>query len=283
MRVIAETLGIFAGGYALLVGGLAVFQRDMIYHPSSELTDPVQAGVPEMAAIPVRTQDGLGVTGWYAPPKDDDAVTIVLFHGNAGTLAHRAHKARILMDAGYGVFLAGYRGYGGNPGRPSEEGLYADARAALGWLAASREIPLGRLAVYGESLGTGIAVQIATEHPELAAVILEAPFTRLPELAPPFLLPGVADMLMADRYDSLSKVAGVRPPLLIVHGEHDGVVPVVMGRQMLAAATCDKHGAFLPQGGHNDLWDLGGAEEVLAFLDKHTRVRPQPASPAASP
>ena len=271
MRVIAETLGIFAGGYALLVGGLAMFQRDMIYHPGTQVVDPVEAGVPEMVPVPVRTSDGLSLTGWYAPPKDEDAATILLFHGNAGTLAHRANKARTLMDAGYGVFLAGYRGYGGNPGRPSEDGLYADARAALGWLAGSREVPLDRIALYGESLGTGIAVQIATEHPELAALVLEAPFTRLPELAPPFVLPGMADMLMVDRYDSLSKIDAVRPPLLILHGEQDGVVPVAMGRRMLEAATGEKHGTFLPQAGHNDLWQLGAAEPVLEFLGRHAR------------
>jgi uncharacterized protein len=263
--VIAETLGVFAGGYALLVGGLAVFQRDMIYHPGSELVNPVQAGVPEMIPVPVRTQDNLVITGWYAPATRPDAATVVLFHGNAGTLAHRAHKARMLLDAGYGVFLAGYRGYGGNPGRPSEAGLYDDARAALAWLAACG-IPKSQVIVYGESLGTGVAVQMATEHPNLAALVLEAPFTRLPDLAPAFLLPGFADMLMVDRYDSLSKIPSVRAPLLVLHGEHDGIVPVDMGRRVFAAASCRKEGAFLAQAGHNDLWDHGGGERVLKFL-----------------
>lgn len=263
--MIAETLGVFAGGYALLVGGMAVFQRDMIYHPGSQLMDPAQAGVPEMIPVPVRTRDHLVITGWYAPATRPQAATIVLFHGNAGTLAHRAHKARVLLDAGYGVFLVGYRGYGGNPGRPSEAGLYDDSRAALAWLI-TQGIPESRLAAYGESLGTGIAVQMATEHPGLAALVLEAPFTRLPDLAPAYLLPGFADMLMVDRYDSLGKIAGIQAPLLILHGEHDGVVPVSMGRQMFAAAPGEKEGAFLARAGHNDLWEHGGGECVLEFL-----------------
>ncbi len=270
MRVIAETLGIFAGGYALLVGGLAVFQRDMIYHPGRELADPAEAGVPEMVPVPVRTTDGLVVTGWYAPPRDEGGATIVFYHGNAGTLAHRAHKARVLIDAGYGVYLAGYRGYGGNPGQPSEDGLYTDARAALGWLI-SRGVPTSSLVLYGESLGTGVAVQMAAEQPDLAALVLEAPFTRLPDLAPPVVLPGVADMLMVDRYDSASKIAALCRPLLIVHGEQDGVVPVGMGRRMLELATCEKHAAFLPQAGHNDLWQMGAALPVLDFLNAQTR------------
>lgn len=265
--MIAETLGVFAGGYALLVGGMAVFQRDIIYHPSSQMVDPAQAGVPEMSPVPVRTQDNLVITGWYAPATRPQAATIALFHGNAGTLAHRAHKARVLLDAGYGVFLVGYRGYGGNPGRPSEAGLYDDSRAVMAWLS-TQGIPQSRLVAYGESLGTGIAVQMATEHPELAALVLEAPFTRLPDLAPAYLLPGFADMLMVDRYDSLGKLPNVQAPLLILHGEHDGVVPVNMGRQMFAAATGDKEGAFLAQAGHNDLWDHGGGERVLEFLSR---------------
>lgn len=268
--MLVETLGVFAGGYALLVGGLAMFQRDMIYHPGSEQADPSECGVPEMAPVPVRTQDGLAITGWYAPPTREHAATIVYFHGNAGTLAHRAHKARILMDAGYGVFLAGYRGYGGNPGRPSEAGLYADARAALGWLNA-RGVPFDRIVVYGESLGTGVATQMAYETENLAALVLEAPFTRLVELAPPFLLPGMADMLMVDRFDSLGRIAANRAPLLVLHGEHDGVVPVAMGRRILAAAQSEKDEAFLPRAGHNDIWEHGGREKLLEFL---TRVVP---------
>lgn len=267
--MIAETLGVFAGGYALLVGGLAVFQRDMIYHPSSEVVTPAQAGVPEMVPVPVCTEDNLVITGWYAPATQPQAATIALFHGNAGTLAHRAHKARMLMDAGYGVFLVGYRGYGGNPGRPSEIGLYSDSRAALTWLV-NQGIAETSLVAYGESLGTGVAVQMAAEHPDLAALVLEAPFTRLPDLAPAFLLPGFADMLMTDRYDSLGKIGAIQTPLLILHGEHDGVVPVSMGRQVFAAAMGEKEGAFLAQAGHNDLWDHGGGERVLEFVGRRT-------------
>lgn len=266
--VIADTLGVFAGGYALLTGGLAGFQRDMIYYPGSDRGEPAEAGVPEMVSVPVCTEDGLVITGWYAPPAQADAATIVLFHGNAGTIANRAHKARILLDAGYGVFLVGYRGYGGNPGRPSEAGLYCDARAVLVWLVA-RGVPSGRLVVYGESLGTGIAVQMSAEFPDLAALVLEAPFTRMPDLAP-YLLPGFAEMLMVDRYESLSKIVTNQAPLLILHGEHDGVVPVSMGRQMLAAAPGKKEGAFLSQASHNDLWDHGGGDRLLSFLAKHT-------------
>jgi fermentation-respiration switch protein FrsA (DUF1100 family) len=263
--VIAETLGVFAGGYALLVGGMTLFQRDMIYHPDTTLPEPEAVGVPEMVAVPVRTADGIVVSGWYAPPRRDDAHTVLFCHGNARTLAHRAHKARRLLDAGHGVFLVGYRGYGGNPGRPSESGLYADARAVAGWLM-GRGIPAQKLVLYGESLGTGIATQLAIEIEDLAALVLEAPFTCLPDLAPAYLPPGLAHAVMQDRYDSLAKIAAVTAPLLIVHGEHDGLVPVSMGRRLLSAARCRKEGIFLAEAGHNNIWDHGGGEAVLRFL-----------------
>lgn len=265
--MILETLGAFAGGYALMLGGLAIFQRDMIYHPGAALPAPEDCGVPEMVPVPVRTTDNLVLTGWYAPPADADAVTVVYCHGNARTLAERGHKARVLLDAGLGVLLVGYRGYGGNPGRPTEQGLYADARAALGWLLA-RGVPAEKVVVYGESLGTGVATQMAVETPELAALVLEAPYTRLADLAPPYLLPGLAAMLLIDQYDTLAKLPGLRLPMLILHGDHDGVVPVAMGRQLVAATDGRAQGVFLPDAGHNDLWEHGAAEAVLRFLGR---------------
>ena len=265
--MIAETLGVFAGGYALLLGGLAVFQRDMIYHPGDSLPSPEQAGVPEMVPVPVRTTDNLVLTGWYAPPERRRRPTIVYCHGNARTLAQRAHKARLLLDAGFGVFLVGYRGYGGNPGRPTEQGLYADTRAVIGWLL-GREVPMERLVLYGESLGTGVATQMAVEQPDIAALVLEAPFTRLCDLAPAYVLPGFAPMVLLDQYDSIGKIGGVRAPILVMHGEHDGVVPVAMGRQILGAATSTAEGVFLAEAGHNNLWEHGADETVVGFLER---------------
>lgn len=265
LRVIAETLGAFAGGYLLLMGGIAVFQRDMIYHPSAERPEPGAAGLPEMVTVEVRTEDGLALTGWYAPPRGPRHPTIMLFQGNAGSVAHRAHKARAFLDAGFGVYLVGYRGYGGNPGKPSESGLYLDARAALSWLT-GRGVPHSRIVIYGESLGTGVAVQMAGEFADLAAMVLEAPYTRLPDLAPGYVLSPMADALMVDRYDSRAKIGKLTVPLLIVHGEHDGVVPVSMGRELLVAATGEKEGVFLAQAGHNDVWEHGGGEAVMEFL-----------------
>ncbi|MGE5503493.1 MAG: alpha/beta hydrolase, partial [Actinomycetota bacterium] len=190
----------------------------------------------------------------------------VLFHGNGGAIVHRARKARHFLNHGYGVFLAEYRGYGGNPGRPSEDGLYADARAVLAWLQ-TRGVVGHRLVLYGESLGSGVAVQMAVEH-EIAALVLEAPFTRLPALAPAYVPPPVAEVVMLDRFDNLAKIGRVTVPLLIVHGGEDAVVPQSMGRALLAAAVSspDPDGVFPPMAGHHNVWELAGEDAAIAFL-----------------
>lgn len=250
--------------YASVVGAMAYFQRDLLFRPSGQPGAPAAAAVPEMAAVTVRTADGLDITGWYAPAPAGRP-TVVLYHGNAGHLAMRAFKARHFLDAGFGVWLAGYRGYAGNPGQPSEAGLYADGRAVLDHLA-GLGVGNGQLVLYGESLGTGVAVQMAAERP-VAAIVLEAPYTTIPDVAAtlyPFL---PVHLLARDRFDSLSKVVDLTAPLMVVHGERDAVVPVRLGRRLFEAAGGPKRGVFLPEPGHNDLYAWGAAGHVLAFLD----------------
>lgn len=258
---------VFVGGVVLAMGGLAFFQRDMIYHPGKDRVAPADAGLPEMVPVSIRSHDGFVCTGWYGAPRDRHQPTVVYFHGNAGTVANRAGKAKLLLEAGFGVLLVGYRGYGGNPGSPSEEGLYSDARAALGWLI-TRGVPAGQIVLYGESLGTGVAVQMATEHANVVGVVLEAPFTTLPDLAPAYVLPGLADMLMLDRYDNRAKIGQIRAPLLILHGQQDGVVPVAMGRELKERARLGVEAHFLPGGGHNDLYSHGVGPLVVGFIRK---------------
>ncbi len=268
--VLLEAMAILAAGYLLAVFALALMQRSLIYHPGHGAVEPSEVGLDRMVPVPVRAADGWIATGWYAPPSDPRAPTVVFFHGNGGTIANRAHKARSFLEAGYGLFLVGYRGYGGNRGRPTERGLYADGRGVLQWFT-TRGLTEAQLILYGESLGGGVAVQMAVEHAEVAAVILEAPFTRLPDLAPPILLPGLAELLMVDTFDNIAKIAKLAMPLLVVHGDKDAVVPPAMGRAVLAAADTIKDGVFLPDAGHNDIWEQGGDNAVLDFLQRRVR------------
>lgn len=270
LKIILLAFLAFAGLYLLFVLLLALGQRGMIYHPDPTRADPEEAGVPEMVPVPLKADDGWPVSGWYAPPKNSDKATVVFFHGNSGTVGSRAFKARAMLDSGFGVFLVEYRGYGGMPGSPSEKGLYADGRAVLSWLIA-RGVPAGRLALYGESLGAGVAMEMAGLI-EPMLVVLECPFTSLPDMAPAYILAPFAYLAMVDRYDNLSKIGGLKAPLMIVHGEQDETVPVSMAKRLLATAeTENKEGVFLPTAHHNDLWDHGAGERIIDFITRRGR------------
>lgn len=196
-----------------------------------------------------------------------DLPTIVIFHGNAGHLGHRGFKARVFLDRGYGVLLAAYRGYGGNPGRPGEQGLYADGAAALDYLRDTAGLPPGKIVLYGESLGTGVAVELAARGDlDFAAVILEAPYTSMADLGAhhyPYL---PARLLMRDRFDSASKFGRVTAPVLMFCGSRDRVVPPDFGARLYAVAPQGKRLELLEDAGHNDLWEHGAARLVLDFL-----------------
>lgn len=270
VMIMLEAVLTSGGLYLLLIGVVALGQRGMIYHPDPTRSDPVESGVPEMIPVPLRADDGSPISGWYAPPRNPAKPTVVFFHGNSGTIGSRAFKARMLLDDGHGVFMVEYRGYGGNPGRPSEAGLYADGRAAIRWLI-SRGVGASRLVLYGESLGSGVALEM-TRLIQPMLVVLECPFTALADLAPPYILPSLARTLMVDRFDNLSKMPGLTAPLLVVHGDQDETVPVAMGRALLnAAEKTIADGVFLPSGHHNDLWDHGAGEKILDFIRRRSR------------
>lgn len=245
------------------LGMLAAFQRSFMYFPDRDAPVAADWRADGVSVVRYPSTDGLMLSGWHWPAQGGRR-TIVWFQGNGGHAGHRAGFVRPYIAAGYGVLLAGYRGYGGNPGSPSEEGLNADARGALDWLA-GQGVPAGDVVTMGESLGTGLAVQMATERP-VAAVVLFAPYLSMAELGRGFYPWLPVEWLLLDRFDSAAKIAAIRAPLLIVHGEQDGTVPVAHGRALLAAATVPKRGLFVPEAGHNDLYTADVAAAVLGFL-----------------
>ena len=252
--------------YAALVAVMYVMQRNMMYFPATGLPSPAAAGVPELSTVQLTTSDGLTLISWYAAPASNDKPVIVYFHGNGGNIAGRTFKTRPFTDAGYGLLLVSYRGYGGNAGSPTEDGLMADGRAALAFVAA-QGIPSARTVVLGESLGSGVAVAMAAEH-DVAAVILEAPYTSTADAGQrtfPFI---PVKLLMKDRFDSLSRIRHIDAPLLIVHGERDRTIPIDLGKMLFAAAVEPKEAHFLPNAGHNDLVDHGLLDYELRFLER---------------
>jgi fermentation-respiration switch protein FrsA (DUF1100 family) len=259
-----EYLASAAAVYIAANGALYVFQRRLVFVPSGRPGDPAEAGVPEMAPVRYPSRDGLTLLAWYKPP--ENRPTIVYFHGNAGHLGERAFKARYFIDRGYGFLLTSYRGYSGNPGRPTEAGLYQDAHAALDFLA-DKSIPAADTVIYGESLGTGIATRMAQER-DAAALVLEAPFTSIPDVAARHYWWTPARWVVRDRFESIRRIAAIDMPLLIVHGTRDRTVPVEFGKRLHAAAAEPKELVLLPEAGHADLYEYGAAAAIYDFLER---------------
>lgn len=250
--------------YALVVAGCATFQRSLLYFPGPELPAPAEAGAADMRPVTLNTADGLALTAWYAPAAENRA-TIAYFHGNAGNIAYRVDKTRALRQSGYGLLLVEYRGYGGNPGSPTEDGLYADAEAAYAFLTRTQGIAPERIVLKGESLGSGVAVWLA-QKVDVGAVMLEAPYTSITDVAQRayFFLP--VRLLAKDRFEAVDRIADIDAPLLIVHGNRDRVIDVEFGQALFAAAVEPKTLRIIQGGSHNDLPAFGLEEIELDFL-----------------
>ncbi|TNE31171.1 MAG: alpha/beta hydrolase [Alphaproteobacteria bacterium] len=244
-----------------------------MYSPSTDVpTLPVNA-IDGIRAITLTTEDNLNLLAWYIPPQDNKPV-LAFFHGNAGHLGYRAGKAQTLQRAaGTGMFMLSYRGYAGNPGKPTEQGLYKDGRAAMRFLQNTLGIPPEKTFIYGESIGTGVAVQMATEF-KAAGLILEAPFTGTAAVAKNiyFMIP--IDLLLKDRYDNIKKIGNVNMPLLVIHGTDDNIVPQAEGAGLYNAAPQPKAFASIDGGGHNNLWDFTQTPAVItAFTEENTTTQ----------
>ena len=247
--------------YIGVVAFLFFTQRSLIYFPDKNRPRMIEGA----EIVSVRTSDGLNLESWYFPPKDDKTITIVYFHGNAGNYSHRLPKVRGYLRLGYGVLLAEYRGYGGNPGGPSEQGFYADGRAYIDWL--KREKKPEKIVIYGESIGSGTAVQMATEY-DVSGLVLETPFTSLVDIAAAqyFFVP--VRYLLQDRFDNIGKITKVKAPKLVLHGLKDGTIPYASGRSLFDAAPEPKNFVDFPDGGHNNLYDFAAADYVIEFLNR---------------
>ena len=257
------TLAVLAAVLAAAIG-LWAGQRRLIYFPDrrSPSLGVMGSGWEEVG---YETTDGLTLRGWYRAPEPGQPVVLV-FNGNAGNRADRAPLGSGLAAAGLGVLLTDYRGYGGNPGHPTEDGLASDARAAVSFV---REWAAGSPLVYfGESLGAAVAVELASADPP-AALVLRSPFTSLADMGRvhyPWL---PASALLKDRYPSIERIGSVHTPTLIVAGETDAIVPVDQSRALFAAAPGPKQLLVIPSADHNDPVLVAGREmieTVVAFI-----------------
>ena len=259
-------LGWFAVLAVCVYVGLAAMiyfaQRSLMYFPDRTTMTPAAAGLPEASEVPLTASDGVRIHVWQVPPQPGKPV-ILYFHGNGGALRYRVERFRRLIGAGVGLVALEYRGYGGLSGRPSEQGLIRDAEAAYAYTAA--RYPTPQIVVWGELLGTGVAVALAAEKP-VGRLILEAPFTSALAIAQSryWYLP--VRLLMKDQFRSDQRIKKVTAPLLILHGVHDRTVPFSMGERMFELANKPKHIVRFLDGGHEDLDQNGALDAVSRFL-----------------
>ena len=243
-------------------------QRRLIYLPDDGPVGPAFSGADDVV---LRTADGLELGAWYLPGRAPDAPVVLVANGNGGHRGYRAPLAQRLGEAGLGVLLFDYRGYGGNPGSPSEEGLALDVRAARAFLMDAGVSP-DQLFYFGESLGAGVVTELATEHPP-AGLVLRSPFVDLAAVGSvhyPFL---PVRALLRDRYPVAEQVADIQVPTTVVLGTRDSIVPPSQSRAVAEAAAQLHRLVEVPGADHNDLALLDGDEVVRAVVDLADGVR----------
>lgn len=265
MRKILKLLVIgLLGAYVAMLALLYLKQRDMLYPRNPARAEIAAANLPGVEEATLTTADGERLVAWVVPPRDGKPV-LLFFHGNAGNFGRpvRQTRFRALTQDGTGLFAVNYRGYGGSTGSPTEDGLAQDARAA--YAAAVARFGAERLVGYGESLGTGVVLKLAAEVP-LKGVILEAPYLSTAAVAQ-LLYPYIpVSLVMHDQFHSDRVIGKVTAPLLVLHGQRDGVIPFSQGEALFALANPPKRFVRFPEGNHENLPAHGSVPEIRRFL-----------------
>ena len=223
--------------YFLLLIFLYFYQRKLLYHPNVNSYTEVNSLIPKIEKIDITTSDNLHLVGWFHK-KDISKKTILFFHGNAGSLENRIYKLNYFENFDVNFLIIAWRGFSGNLGKPNEKGLYDDAKSAVDWLN-SIGIKEEKIILYGESLGTAVAIEIA-QNRNFAGIILESPFTSMVEMGKEYYFFFPVGLLLKDRYESVNKIKNVHSPLLVMHGKKDTIVPFKMGKKIYNSANPPK-------------------------------------------
>lgn len=248
--------------YGVALAALGAVGRSFIYHPDPAL---IAAGPDDPAGIVevrIATPDRQTLRAWWMPPKPGKPV-ILYFDGNGGRLHLQGYRFAKAAEEGVGMFALAYRGYSGSTGEPNEGAFHADARLAYDWVSAHVDPEL--IVAHGFSLGTGVAVQLAVERP-VRALILEAPYTAIVDIAQEHAPMIPVGMIMKDQYLSREWIGRVHVPVMIAHGDADDVIPIRHGEKLFARANEPKVFVKIAGGGHSDLVSRGLYEDVWRFL-----------------
>ncbi len=258
--------------YVFLIGAMYLLQRKLMFIPDRHILAPEAYGLEGFTDTSATGADGIKVQLWYKPAKPGFP-TILYFHGNAAHLGNRAGSYAAFAQQGFGLLALSYRGYGKSEGSPTEQGIYHDARAAVTMLQNHFGVPSKRMIFYGESLGSGVAVQMATEFTP-GAVVLEAAYTSVANRAAEIYYYIPVQFLIRDRFDSIKKIKQVKAPLLMFHGDLDAIIPISHGKAVYAQANDPKKAVFFEHINHNDFDREVISAHVLDFAREHHLIEP---------
>lgn len=259
---------VLVGVLGLFLGGLWFFQRSMIFFPDASSPGAVESVLPGGEEVHLSTSDGLELAAWHVAAPDSDQETVLVAPGNAGNRAARVPLARMLVDAGFGVLLLDYRGYGGNPGSPTEAGLARDVRAAHHYLTAEADVGPEDLIYFGESVGAAVVTELAAEHSP-AALVLRSPFTSLAEVGrAAYRVP--VGWLLRDEFPVEERVGEAGAPVAVIYGDSDTIVPAEQSRAVAQAsrrADQETVEISVSEADHNDP-ELSHGPSVLEAIKK---------------
>jgi len=250
--------------YILLLIIVFFFQGNLLYHPTIDnyLKDQVEREPNEIEKVKITTKDKIDLIGWFYNRDLEEFKTILFFHGNAGSLENRTYKLNHFKNLNLNFLIIAWRGFSGNKGKPNEMGLYEDAKSAIKWLKA-KGIKEKNIILYGESLGTGVVVEVA-QNKNYAGVILESPFTSMVNMGKKYYPFFPVNLLLKDKFESYKKIDNIFVPVLIMHGKVDKIVPYYMGKKMYELANEPKFFYSQEYGDHMIEYD----EKLLSALNQ---------------
>ncbi len=233
--------------YLLVIVFLNFYQRKIIYHPFVNNYSQTQKEFTSKEVF-VNTSDNLKLKGWFHEKDIKNKKTLVFFHGNAGDLSNRIYKLNVLKNLDINFLIVAYRGFSGNLGKPSEKGLYEDARSSLRWL---KEIGVeeSKIIIYGESLGAAVAVEIS-QNKGFSGIILEAPFTSMSKIGKKHYPIFPVGLILKDKFNTVDKLKNIKSPTIVIHGKKDKIVPFSMGEQIFNKLPANKFSYFTEEDDH---------------------------------
>ena len=249
--------------YFFVLVFLYFYQRNLLYLPNENNYSGDKISV-DIQKVKIPTSDNIELLGWYHEKNLKDHKTLVYFHGNAGSLENRIHKLNNFKNMNINFLIIAWRGFSGNNGKPTEEGLYIDGKSAIDWLI-KKGVDEKNLILYGESLGTGVATHLA-QNKNYAGVILETPFTSMIDTAKKFYPYIPVSLLLKDKFENYKKIKNINSPILVMHGEVDQIVPFFMGKKIYELANEPKYSYFTKYDDHMMEYDENLVLALKSFV-----------------